>query len=265
MSCILNSFLIGKGYISVPHETDFDLTFMIKIVIIHHKRFYLDLKVSHIHVYMAKLSKCQAGSDPETIDTGTIPSRYESILAHKTLLLGGSHKIFYDMDRDMLWHWDQVLKTHPNGMRFSCFGDEGELLATNEYFSVGGGFVVNEKTKGACSDCGGGYFKILFMAVDENMFYKSVDKRKVHGARLEKTHSVTVPLDNQVSAPSIGDPGSFVSTNEDTNHPPYPFTSGDTLLALTKQHNVVHLSSFICVLMGITMETDDYRPDRPRQ
>jgi hypothetical protein len=34
----------------------------------------------------------------------------------------------------MLWRWDQVLKTHPNGMRFSCFGEEGELLATNEYF-----------------------------------------------------------------------------------------------------------------------------------
>lgn len=52
------------------------------------------------------------------------------------------------MDRDMIWRWDQVLKTHPNGMRFSCFGEEGDLLATNEYFSVGGGFVVNEKTKG---------------------------------------------------------------------------------------------------------------------
>jgi hypothetical protein len=38
------------------------------------------------------------------------------------------------MNRDMLWRWDQVLKTHPNGMRFSCFGEEGELLATNEYF-----------------------------------------------------------------------------------------------------------------------------------
>lgn len=52
-------------------------------------------------------------------------------------------------------------------MRFSVFGPDGELLATNEYFrymrmsyclelihtyaifgSVGGGFVVNEKTKG---------------------------------------------------------------------------------------------------------------------
>lgn len=48
----------------------------------------------------------------------------------------------------MLWRWDQVLKTHPNGMRFSVFGEDGDLLATNEYFSVGGGFVVNDKTKG---------------------------------------------------------------------------------------------------------------------
>ena len=82
------------------------------------------------------------------MDTGTIPSRYADILQNKNLLLGGSHRINYDMDRDMLWRWDQVLKTHPNGMRFSCFGEDGDLLATNEYFSVGGGFVVNEKTKG---------------------------------------------------------------------------------------------------------------------
>ena len=38
------------------------------------------------------------------------------------------------MDRDMLWRWDHVLKTHPNGMRFACFGEEGELLAVNEYY-----------------------------------------------------------------------------------------------------------------------------------
>ena len=90
----------------------------------------------------------QIGSDPETIDTGTIPSRYQAILDNKHLVLGGKHDIHYDMDRDMLWRWDQVLKTHPNGMRFSVFGENGDLLATNEYYSVGGGFVVNEKTKG---------------------------------------------------------------------------------------------------------------------
>jgi len=150
------------------------------------------------------------GSDPETIDTGTIPSRYAAIQTNKTLLLGGKHRISYDMDRDMLWRWDQVLKTHPNGMRFSVFDENGDLLATNEYFSVGGGFVVNEKTK-----------------VDENLFYKGVDKSSVHGARLHQ-HVHVAGSSNVVGreAQSGGE------------QPPYPFKSGDSLLNLTRTHNV---------------------------
>ena len=41
------------------------------------------------------------------------------------------------MERDMLWRWDQVLPTHPNGMRFTCFAENGDLLATNEYYRYG--------------------------------------------------------------------------------------------------------------------------------
>lgn len=76
------------------------------------------------------------GSDPETIDTGTIPSRYNDILDNKHLMLGGKHRIVYDMDRDMLWRWDQVLKTHPNGMRFSVFGEEGGAAGHERVFQV---------------------------------------------------------------------------------------------------------------------------------
>ncbi|KAF7430604.1 hypothetical protein PC9H_006312 [Pleurotus ostreatus] len=167
------------------------------------------------------------GSDPETIDTGTIPSRYSSILEHKQLLLGGSHLIHYDSDRDMLWRFDQVLKTHPNGMRFMAFDNEGDLIATNEYFSVGGGFVVNEKTK-----------------VGENLFYKGVDKRAVHGARLHQTHSLTDPATHPTSIHSPALETEALSTNDDeanntsAEHPPYPFVSGNSLLALTQKHNM---------------------------
>ncbi|RXW23979.1 hypothetical protein EST38_g1890 [Candolleomyces aberdarensis] len=153
------------------------------------------------------------GADPETIDTGTIPSRYEAILENKALLLNGSHRIDYDMDKDMLWRYDLVLKTHPNGMRFSCFDRNGDMLATNEYFSVGGGFVVNEKTK-----------------VDENLFYKGVDKKMVHGARLHQSHSIA---DSDSADPSVDK-----ELNQDHSHPPYPFDTGNTLLALTKKHNM---------------------------
>ncbi|KAG9117686.1 hypothetical protein FRC07_007360, partial [Ceratobasidium sp. 392] len=162
------------------------------------------------------------GSDPESIDTGAINSRYDAILQNKTLNLGGVRRIKYDMDKvgDMLWRWDQVLKTHPNGMRFSAFGEDGELLATNEYFSVGGGFVVNEKTK-----------------VDENLFYKGVHKSKVDPARLSQTHGQDAPA---LSAPTEGtsDPdelglGSFPSQSQ----PPYLFHNGASLLAMSRKHN----------------------------
>lgn len=154
------------------------------------------------------------GSDPETVDTSSIPSRYADIVTNKKLLLDGHHKIKFDMDKDMLWRWDQVLKTHSNGMRFTCFGPDGSLLATNEYFSVGGGFVVNDKTK-----------------VDENLFYKGIDKRTVHGARLHQSHSVSEPECNEASS----EVNSSTVCNE---HPPYPFDSGKALLALTKKHNL---------------------------
>ncbi|KAG7093856.1 hypothetical protein E1B28_007494 [Marasmius oreades] len=158
------------------------------------------------------------GSDPETILPTTIDSRYESILTSKILHLGGRHRINYDMDRDMLWRWDQVLKTHPNGIRFSAFDEEGDLLATNEYFSVGGGFVVNEKTK-----------------VDENLFYKGVDKNDVHGARLQQTHSLSDPT--PIAGPALeGSENIPISNN--AQGPPFPFESGSSLLALTKKHNM---------------------------
>lgn len=181
------------------------------------------------------------GSDPETIDTGTIPIRYESILTNKTLLLGGDHRIAFNMDRDMLWHWDRVLKAHSNGMRFSCFGEEGELLATNEYFSVGGGFVVNDQTKGLPTlrvQDSPPLLKICYippLPVDENLFYKGVDKRTVHEARLHQNHSISDPLDASESEKTDSDRTSAAHSDP---HPPYPFSSGDTLLALTKKHNV---------------------------
>lgn len=74
-------------------------------------------------------------------------------------------------------------------------------------------------------------------AVDENLFYKGVDKSAVHGARLHQTHSVekgdAVPM-----PPQANDPG----------HPPYPFESGNSLLALTKRHNVGCVGSILQML-----------------
>lgn len=67
--------------------------------------------------------------------TTTLGSRYDAILQTKHLQLNGTHAIKYDMDKDMIWRVEP-LPTHPNGMRFSVFDEHGDLIATNEYFSV---------------------------------------------------------------------------------------------------------------------------------
>lgn len=73
---------------------------------------------------------------------------------------------------------------------------------------------------------------LIWYVVDENLFYKGVDKRAVHGARLQQ-HSSSEP---GADVPSINSGIESEATEEEL--PPYPFKSGNSLLALTKEHNV---------------------------
>jgi L-serine dehydratase len=45
---------------------------------------------------------------------------------------------------DLVFHRDLVLPGHPNAMRFSAFDSSGALVASDVYFSVGGGFIMRE-------------------------------------------------------------------------------------------------------------------------
>ncbi|GAA6015364.1 hypothetical protein JCM10207_008963 [Rhodosporidiobolus poonsookiae] len=124
------------------------------------------------------------GSDPESIEPATIPTRYASILSTSRLSLNGTHTIPYSHDKDMRWDM-RPLPAHPNGMRFSVFDAEGTLLATNEFYSVGGGFVVNEQTQ-----------------VDENLYYRGIHKSTVDHARLDQTHGLASATDSALPSPS---------------------------------------------------------------
>ncbi|KAJ3352835.1 hypothetical protein HDU83_007637 [Entophlyctis luteolus] len=84
------------------------------------------------------------GESPELIDAKRIPSRVEAIKSTSVLNLGGKSKITFEYEKHMKFHMAEVLPQHPNGMRITCFDKEGDLIATNEFFSVGGGFVVND-------------------------------------------------------------------------------------------------------------------------
>jgi L-serine dehydratase len=83
------------------------------------------------------------GHEPDTIDPDAIESILARIRTDKRLRLGGAHEIAFDEKRDLKFNKRQKLPYHVNGMRFTAFDAEGAELATRDYYSVGGGFVVN--------------------------------------------------------------------------------------------------------------------------
>ena len=88
------------------------------------------------------------GEQPERIDTTTIPARLERIRSHGVLRLLGVHPLPFD-EREQLKFIRKPLPYHPNGMIFRAFDAHGLQLRSREYYSVGGGFVVDESAAGA--------------------------------------------------------------------------------------------------------------------
>jgi L-serine dehydratase len=86
------------------------------------------------------------GHLPDTIDPDMIAPRLAQIRADKALSLLGRHRIRYDEKEHLAFYRRLMAGTgivHPNGMRFQAFDENGQLLVEKEYYSVGGGFVVN--------------------------------------------------------------------------------------------------------------------------
>jgi L-serine dehydratase len=85
-----------------------------------------------------------AGEDPETVDTATIADRVAAVRQAGTLALLGTHEVEFDADRDLVLHRRRTLPFHPNGMVFTAVDGSGAVRAERTYYSVGGGFVVDE-------------------------------------------------------------------------------------------------------------------------
>ena len=84
------------------------------------------------------------GHWPNQIDPDVIPAALERIRSGKRIRLFGRHEIAFDEKHDLIMNKRQKLPFHTNGMRFTAFDANGDVLATRDYYSVGGGFVVNQ-------------------------------------------------------------------------------------------------------------------------
>jgi L-serine dehydratase len=82
------------------------------------------------------------GLSPETIDSAIVEPTLQRIRTAKRIRLLGLHEIVFDEPLNLLFHTDQVLPGHSNGMRFTAHDAALNVLAREEYYSIGGGFIL---------------------------------------------------------------------------------------------------------------------------
>ncbi len=89
------------------------------------------------------------GEAPESVDTTAVDGRLATIRDAKRLRLLGSREIGFVEKQHLVMHRRESLPFHPNGMRFTATDGAEAVLSSKVYYSVGGGFVVDEQAAGA--------------------------------------------------------------------------------------------------------------------
>ncbi|MFD4570581.1 L-serine ammonia-lyase [Streptomyces sp. NPDC058467] len=88
------------------------------------------------------------GASPRTVDVEGADDRVEQIKSSGRISLLGDHEIGFAFDDDLILHRRKALPYHANGMTLWAHDAEGTELLSKTYYSVGGGFVVDEDAVG---------------------------------------------------------------------------------------------------------------------
>jgi L-serine dehydratase len=87
------------------------------------------------------------GQLPESVDPGRLLPRMQEIIRQKKLTLN-NREIFFDSEKDFLFHQKELLPKHTNGLRFTAWNAHQQEIAVQIYYSVGGGFIVTDEEFG---------------------------------------------------------------------------------------------------------------------
>ncbi|WP_034269579.1 L-serine ammonia-lyase [Haloechinothrix halophila] len=91
------------------------------------------------------------GEQPETVDVESIPARVAGIRSLERLLLDGVHEVRFTEKSDLRLSANESLPLHPNGMRFTAFDGDEFVVLERIYYSVGGGFIVDDTVRDSSS------------------------------------------------------------------------------------------------------------------
>ncbi len=82
------------------------------------------------------------GHAPDTVDVEAVPQMIAQTRSQRALALLGVHTIAFLEKDHVLMYRREAMAEHPNGMKFTAFDAQGQVLKEAKYLSVGGGFVV---------------------------------------------------------------------------------------------------------------------------
>ncbi|MFC0590653.1 L-serine ammonia-lyase [Novosphingobium aquiterrae] len=91
------------------------------------------------------------GAAPATIDVDQVPQIVADVTAQKSVRMSDGRSIAFDPAVDMVFHQRTRQPFHTNALAFSALDDAGKELGRRMYYSVGGGFVVDEDEAGSNS------------------------------------------------------------------------------------------------------------------
>jgi len=94
-----------------------------------------------------------SGEQPHLVDPVAAAPLVARARGERLLALGGGSSaggkvIGFSVDDDVVLHRRRRLSYHSNGMLFQALDVEGEVLSERHYYSVGGGFVLDEDEAG---------------------------------------------------------------------------------------------------------------------
>jgi L-serine dehydratase len=81
------------------------------------------------------------GHDPSGFDPAVMEPTLARIRSSSRIRLAGRREIAFDEPMNLLFHRDQMLPGHSNGMRFTARDASGQTLLAEEMYSIGGGAV----------------------------------------------------------------------------------------------------------------------------
>jgi L-serine dehydratase len=103
----------------------------------------------HGHGSVPAVAMGLLGRVPDAIDPTQTPAVLAEIRATGRLKLNDANEIPFSLDDDVVLHRRKRLEYHSNAMTFAALGPEGHELASRTFYSIGGGFVIDQQTAGA--------------------------------------------------------------------------------------------------------------------